>query len=287
LDKARESTPFDNDWNQKKLLKLIADMIRAHRVAVARGVKALVLKLSLFFSRQSTMIEDGFRLSYSNHSGNHHGAVVLSADTHEALWRGNIERVFRATALEFDALLLKIFQSTADISYAATLSLLGLIESMIGRARVNQRVRRLLQSSPGILETAKIRWYSLIHKFVREDKLDVAQTLAATIRKIDETTRAHIPTIARTEAGRAADEGRKQGLIDSQKVKTISVIGCQARERNSPQYRGESTCNIERVPIYDIDLLEFHPNHTGTIVPSEFVDRIQPPIPGLEREPGE
>ena len=50
----------------------------------------------------------------------------------------------------------------------------------------------------------------------------------------------------------------------------VSVIGCEAREPGSPQYRGESTCNIQDVPINDADKLEFHPNHTGTIVPSRF-----------------
>ena len=48
------------------------------------------------------------------------------------------------------------------------------------------------------------------------------------------------------------------------------AIGCEAREAGSPTYRGESTCNIEDVPVSDADKLRFHPNHTGTMVPSKF-----------------
>ena len=85
-----------------------------------------------------------------------------------------------------------------------------------------------------------------------------------------ERSRNRISTIARTELGQAADEGRKQSMKDLGTVTHVSVIGCEAREAASPTYRGESTCNIEDVPIGDMDTLEFHINHTGTIVPSRF-----------------
>ena len=79
-----------------------------------------------------------------------------------------------------------------------------------------------------------------------------------------------INTIARTETNNAWTRGSVASFQESTTLSHVSVIGCEAREPNSPQYRGESTCNVQDVPVEDAGLLDFHPNHTGTIVPSRF-----------------
>jgi hypothetical protein len=70
-------------------------------------------------------------------------------------------------------------------------------------------------------------------------------------------------------------------MLDLGTILTVSVVGCQMREPKGPVFHGESTCNIEEVSVYDMDLLEFHPNHTGTIVPAEFMPPLRPDLPGL------
>ena len=55
----------------------------------------------------------------------------------------------------------------------------------------------------------------------------------------------------------------------------VSVIGCEAREPNSPKFDGESTCNFADLEIERLDeflAVGFHPNHTGVLVPSGFKD---------------
>ena len=76
-----------------------------------------------------------------------------------------------------------------------------------------------------------------------------------------------IPTIARTEMGMAADEGAKASMVNSEVVTHCSVIGC---ESSTDHPTLGINCNIENVPIEDVDKIEFHINHTGTWIPSKF-----------------
>jgi len=64
--------------------------------------------------------------------------------------------------------------------------------------------------------------------------------------------------IARTEASYAWDQAAKLGYEDIG-VKKCDVVGCE-----------DSTgdCNAKDVSMDEIDNLDFHPNHTGTIVPA-------------------
>ena len=66
--------------------------------------------------------------------------------------------------------------------------------------------------------------------------------------------------IARTEASSAWDAGARLDYEDIG-VKTVDIVGCED---------SETDCNSIGIPIAEADGLEFHPNHTGTMVPSDI-----------------
>ncbi len=82
-------------------------------------------------------------------------------------------------------------------------------------------------------------------------------------------SRNRLATIARTEAGNAADEAIKETVRQNEDIiQYVSVIGCQKVEPGIPTFEGVPTCNIVNVPAQRADELTFHINHTGVIVPS-------------------
>ena len=98
---------------------------------------------------------------------------------------------------------------------------------------------------------------------------DIVAVVGASIaRRV--TFPSRLTTIARTEGGRAVDEGLKETLKNSGTVSHCSVVGCMSIEPKIPTYNGIPTCNIQDVPVIDVDAVEFHINHTGLWVPSRY-----------------
>ena len=65
--------------------------------------------------------------------------------------------------------------------------------------------------------------------------------------------------IARTEAFHMYDQASLKSFNDIG-VEIVDVVGCED---------SETDCNKKNIPISEMDELNFHPNHTGTIVPRE------------------
>jgi hypothetical protein len=264
--------------------RLVSDFMVAQRVAVSGGMRVLVPKLSRFFRQQGEAIITLFTRLYHNHVGARKEAtyeVDIPVGVHGSLWASAIDQVLREQGLEFESIMTSSIQSTADTARNSTLGLLGVGRSAMGQARNNQRVRGMAAKVTAINETTRARLHKELEKGIFKDDLTVADMVKRLRKKFPEIAAGRIPTIARTEMGRAADEGRKQGLKESGVVKFVSVVGCEAREPGSPTYRGESTCNIENVPIGDVDQLDFHINHTGTIIASAFQElTARPDVPG-------
>lgn len=103
-----------------------------------------------------------------------------------------------------------------------------------------------------------------------EEGLSITE-VASQVRAVSDRFAGHRSlTIARTELNRAYTNGAIIQFQGSESVTHVSVIGCQEREPTSPTYRGLSTCNIKNVPVQDAHTLEWHINHTGTLVASNF-----------------
>jgi hypothetical protein len=141
------------------------------------------------------------------------------------------------------------------------------------RASVNilRRAQDMGRQITRINETTRKQIIREVEKAV-EDGATIAETVKAIREKVPQIARSRIPTIARTEVGNAIDHGTKEAVKHSRSVTFVSVVGCQAVEPNIPTFDGRPTCNITNVPSDRVDELRFHPNHTGCIVASGFVN---------------
>lgn len=154
-------------------------------------------------------------------------------------------------------------------AYDTTGRLMGVALPDPDRTRLARAGGEIADRIVNINETTRSQIRGVITTAVNDGR--TPQEVAQLVRdQISGSSASRSMTIARTEMGRAFDTGTLEALTQSGLVSHISVIGCQKREPSSPTYRGESTCNIQDVPIEDAPLLEFHPNHTGVIVASRF-----------------
>ena len=290
--KVKSSRVPPQGWSQETFRtrngrELIKDMIKSQRASVTAGMRRLIPELTKYFDTIWKETERRVEQNYRNRTGDSLKSFLTDArgkeiftmnpDGHEEMWMGALDTVMRENDLGFINANRATVQSVVASSYDATRSLLWKPdnESAEHRARVSQaalskRTARVASRISGMNDTTRNTFNRILVRSIGEGNT-VAETAKILREEFPRQSRNRVSTIARTELGQAADEGRKQSLKDVGTVTHVSVIGCEAREANSPTYRGESTCNIEDVPIEDVDELEWHPNHTGTIVPSRFV----------------
>ncbi len=199
---------------------------------------------------------------------------VLAPDM-SGLWHQALEEVFRETGVEAAMELMPPVQSVMGRGYSVTNELLAQEGEVAANQRLAREARDIAQRIVGISDTTREQFGREIQRAIDEG-LTVTETADRLVERFPDMAQSRINTIARTELNNAYAKGSVASMQESGVVTHVSVIGCQAREPGSPQYRGESTCNIQDVPIADADKLEFHPNHTGSIVPSGFIDAQGP-----------
>lgn len=137
-----------------------------------------------------------------------------------------------------------------------------------------------------ISETTKGRLRSVFRKHIK-DGSTVSEVVKAIQDNFPQIADNRIHTIVRTELSRAANEAQIMAFQNSLSVTHCSVTGCQAVEEASPTYRGFHTCNLRNVPVADLQLVEFHINHTGAWVPTGFRnDDGTVPVLALGNSPG-
>lgn len=218
------------------------------------------------------------------------GEEVIRFATHDGMrsmkaidanrWAAALNEVFSRTRPEIVAEVVPVLQSVADQGASKTDSILGNPRPE-NPSTLIPRVRPIAERIVGIDETTRRR----IRKIILDAVIDDGATAAEVARRIREEvgggwTAARIATIARTETSNAWTLGSIVAMRATPNLISVDVIGCESREYEAwdkPWYQqfmwqGESTCNIEGVSITDAHLLNFHPNHTGVMVPSEFRD---------------
>lgn len=108
-----------------------------------------------------------------------------------------------------------------------------------------------------------------------DDNIKAGTTVKEMIEKMKlefpKVTKDRAARIVRNELSLAANAAQILSFKESRTVTHCSVIGCQAIEDNSPEYKGFHTCNIRNVPVADLEEVEFHIGHTGSWVPSGFI----------------
>ena len=197
-----------------------------------------------------------------------------SVDEMTMIWLTAADTVIEEMRHETDLRLEPEIESVHRAGWDATTSLLS-GEPKEWPGMTTKDIARLARLITGIDRTTKQQVRNVILRLVREEGATTGGVADGIMEVMGGISRSRAMTIARTEMGTALTAENAHVFANSGLVTHVSVIGCQEREPNSPHYRGESTCNIQDVPIAELDALMevgWHPNHTGTLVPSGFAE---------------
>lgn len=256
--------------------RIARDMVIMRRTLMLDGIRTLSAVLHTFFHDRLNLICDRVLERVANRAGVVPGrkadlGVEFSMGMNEAVWANVINEVLGPEAnIQLVTEFTPIVQSVAARAYERTSIFIGEELAADSSTTILRRAQNMAKEVTRINETTRANLVKTIERSMQEGQT-VVESVRTLRAEIPEIAASRIPTIARTEIGNAVDQGTIQALKESSVVTHASVIGCKAREANSPQYNGQSTCNIQDVPVYDLDKLKFHPQHTGCIVASKFV----------------
>lgn len=192
----------------------------------------------------------------------------------ESLWLQAIEEVFQEHKLDLVLDLTPPIQSVMSQGYSKTSAVLGQEAHPEQNVRIIQRSREIADRVTKIDETTRTQIRREVENAAKEG-LTVPETARKIRDRAPEINHPRSVTIARTELARAWSDGSAAAYLESTTLTHVSILGCDAREPNSPQWNGQSTCGYENLPVQDLPaFLEvgFHPNHGGTICPSGWRD---------------
>lgn len=248
-------------------------MVRARRQIMIESQRELLTFLRGYFERQTTRVVAAAmrRASRADAALRHvKTSVDINPGAHREVWAQALAEVLGDSAdVELINDYRPIIQRATHRSYSRTCVAVGEEEMPDAAAAVYSRANVLCRQVTRINDTTRTQMANMINDAVTngETVVDVANLLS---REFPDIAASRMPTIARTEVGRAVDEGTKQAIRESSVVAEVSVIGCTAVEPDGPTFDGRPTCNIVGVPAQRVDELIFHVNHSGTIVPSKF-----------------
>lgn len=196
----------------------------------------------------------------------------------EAIWARALNDVFAATGGMLEAELTPILTSVAAQGLTRTQTVLGLPVDPRRAADFRQQTARIGQRITAIDEHTRKRVRDSIRTAMEEEGATIRDVADSVRQTMTTATENRIAVIARTESANVWNVGSVTAMRQVDGLATVDVIGCESREQErwgNPSfaqfmYRGEGTCNIKGVPIEDANLLNFHPNHTGAIVPGSF-----------------
>jgi len=187
-------------------------------------------------------------------------------------WNTSLTRVFSLGDFEVAGNLQAIQADSINGSYNDAKRLLGEKPNSSSKPQNRQRSYKIASKVTKINNTTRKILRNEISRSIKEG-MTVPET-SIRLRKMLPRMKRRIPTIVRTEMSRATDEGVKQAMKESRVITHCSVMGCE-KEEPLFTYNGSSTCNVENVPIAEVDGVEFHINHTGAWVPSKFKTQAQ------------
>jgi hypothetical protein len=187
-----------------------------------------------------------------------------------------MNRVFEEEGVKMRAVVKPDLQGTMAQGYSRTHAMMG-TEPPVNPPVWSTEVERFAQQVTRVNDTTRQNIEATIRRGL-ESGQTIGEIAGQLVDDAAGIAQRRAITIARTEIGRAWANGAIRSMIEGGAVSHVSVIGCQSREEarwgdlsyQPYLYRGESTCNIKDVPIEDALDLEWHPNHTGTVVPSRF-----------------
>jgi len=251
---------------------LLRTMIRAAQITQRRAAPIVARSAMKVFKEQLEKIISRVYGKASEAPGVKDGSVDLFFPQHEGLWAQAIDDVLKETLLKVVVEVVPPVQSVMAQGYSKVGILLGQESDPDMNPRIAREARDVALRIVRINNTTRNQMATIVRNSIAEG-LTVSETAQVMREEMPKRFANRVLTIARTELNNSWTQGAAIQFQNSSVVTHVSVIGCQAREPKSPQFRGESTCNIQDVPIHEIDeLMEvgWHINHTGTLVPSRF-----------------
>lgn len=290
----RKSAPPQGGWTQEAieeqpslLVALNRDILDAQRLAILKQSKVLAPKLDKLMRGQVERViarfEDNLARLYGvrKSAGGKAERLDIGVNAHAALWGQAIEQELKLAGVEVHVAVEPAWQSVASNTFEKVSIFLGAKPDARQQQALHRRVKQEIANKvTRIAETTRDRLYATVRRAV-EGGRTVFETIEDIRKRIPQIASNRVPTIVRTELGRAADTGTKVAMRESGVVSHMSVVGCEAIERRSPRFDGIPTCNIQNVPVeFEWDL-EFHINHSGAFVVSGFVreDGTVPDLP--------
>lgn len=260
-------------WNAQNFVlfgeQMILSLARVAKITQRRAAPGLAQNCKAMFKGQIQEINRRvIQWSRSTRAAKAPTSVTLDLPQNAELWVEAMNEVFADAGLEAVATVLPPVQSVMGQAYSKTSIILGQEPDEVSRI-VTTQSRAIARRITAISGTTRKRITAKVVESI-EAGLTVVETAQALEDAAPEIYGNRSLTIARTELNNAWTKGTLFAMGESRTITHVSVIGCEAREASSPKYRGESTCNIQDVPVVDADSLSFHPNHTGNIIPSRF-----------------
>lgn len=130
------------------------------------------------------------------------------------------------------------------------------VDSSTSNPQVTARIGRLARKVTEVNTTTKNKIENAIKQGV-----DAGESIGELKNRVSEVFKQakgyRAEMIARTESAKAYDMGSIITYKEAE-IEYVDVIGCEDNETD---------CNKQHTPIDEADDLEFHPNHTGVIVP--------------------
>lgn len=248
----------------------VRDQIDINRQARLRGIRDLTPRLNkLLASQVERVVEAAVNQYRQVYQVRGKAEVAITVEGHGALWANAIEAEMQAAGLEVVAEVLPTVQSVADDVHGKISLGLGAEPTASQVHSLGVRVRDIGTQISSISNTTRGKIADIAARGIREGQTvyEVAKNIRDSTAKIAYN---RVPTIARTEMGRASDTATKHAMKLSGTVSHVGVMGCAHVEVNSPHMDGYPTCNISGVPIHREGELIFHINHMGTIVSEAY-----------------
>lgn len=270
FEAGRKSQVPEGGWMDEDLAsangrELVNDIVNVARFSAGRGVASLMSELVKELEVQVDEVVEVFRRMAGLPSK---GMINLTELGTEHLWGQAIEQTLNTHTGRTSMLLRPRVQSVMAEVFDKTSRLMGFKPLTGHTAGLNPRLVKRLRDAAVVSETTRKQMVTEARRFLKET--NGPEQFKGRMRA---RLAARAAVIARTEMGRAVDEGVKHALVSSGIVAAVSVVGCQAVEPGIPTFDGRPTCLIKQVPIGRADELVFHPQHSGCIVPSKLFKR--------------
>lgn len=252
--------------------RLNARIKRIQIDAIRGGVRPLKTKLRTFFDEQLEAVVSRVESNARRRFGiKNEGDILIPVETHEALWFSAIESELALADVELNGVLEPLFTTTYDEIFVGIMDTFEEPSPAPTAILTEEDKQGLAQQVLRVNESTRVRLRNEVVRAIDGGKT-IIETIEAVRDKFPQIGRNRVPTIVRTEIMRTQNIATIRSFKESGVVSHLMVVGCEAIEENSPKFDGIPTCNIRNVPIERAEELDFHPNHTGTIV----VDRLKP-----------